>query len=78
MAFVLVTSLICLMLFIISLYIVLVKGYFIFMSMLYSRRVRHLYEYDHLEKCICCQTQIHMIDCCPLQNIKVWVCELFH
>ena len=31
MAFVLVTSLICLMLFIISLYILLVKGYFIFM-----------------------------------------------
>ena len=23
------------------------------------------------------QTEIHMIDCCPLQNIKVWVCELF-
>ena len=54
MAFVLVTSLICLMLFIISLYILLVKGYFIFMSMLYSRKVRHLYQYNHLGKCICC------------------------
>ena len=57
MAFVLVTSLICLMSFIISLYILLVKGYFIFMSMLYSRRVRHLYEYNHLGKCICCSNR---------------------
>ena len=53
MAYVLVTRLICLMfLFILSLYIVLDKGYLIFMSILLSRRVRRLYEYNHIVKCI--------------------------
>ena len=53
MAYVLVTRLICLMfLFILSLYILLVKGYLIFMSMLLSRKVRRFFA----------QTEIHMRD----------------
>ena len=63
MAYVLVTRLICLMfLFILSLYILLVKGYLIFMSILWSRKVRRLYEFNPYGKMHIAQTETHMRD----------------
>ena len=63
MAYDLVTRLICLMfLFILSLYILLVKGYLIFYEHAVVRKVRRLYEYNPMVKCILLKQRLHMRD----------------